>query len=186
MLGLFNPLGGDYMAENRNVLLGILFIILGILVIAFPLISVFTVSVLAGFAILFLGIWFLAHSFDTWHKSKAASIVNLLLAIFAITIGIGMFGNILAFSFLASLWLYISGFFLILAGVIGLVTREAKINKGTAVLGIILGIIYLILGIYALDPLYLAIIIGIWLIVDGFALFFVNPLDIPAPEESEE
>ncbi|AXV38637.1 MAG: hypothetical protein CIT01_10670 [Methanobacterium sp. BRmetb2] len=174
------------MAENRNVLLGILFIILGILVIAFPLISVFTVSVLAGFAILFLGIWFLAHSFDTWHKSKAASIVNLLLAIFAIIIGIGMFGNILAFSFLASLWLYISGFFLILAGVIGLVTREAKINKGTAVLGIILGIIYLILGIYALDPLYLAIIIGIWLIVDGFALFFVNPLDIPAPEESEE
>ncbi|MGC9517945.1 MAG: DUF308 domain-containing protein [Methanomicrobiales archaeon] len=171
------------MAENRNVLLGILFIILGILVIAFPLISVFTVSVLAGFAILFLGIWFLAHSFDVWHENKAAGVLNLLLAVLAIIVGIGMFGNILAFSFLASLWLYLSGFFLIIAGVVGLVTREAKINKGTALLGIILGIIYLILGIYALNPLYLAIIIGIWLIVDGIALFFVNPMDIPEPVE---
>ncbi|GAB4313051.1 MAG: hypothetical protein Kow0019_12280 [Methanobacteriaceae archaeon] len=48
-----------------------------------------------------------------------------------------------------------------------------------------MGIIYLILGVYALDPLYLAVIIGIWLIVDGAALFFVNPLDIPVAEESE-
>jgi uncharacterized membrane protein HdeD (DUF308 family) len=48
------------MAEGNNVLLGILAVILGIIVIAFPLFSVFTASVLAGFAIMLLGIWLLA------------------------------------------------------------------------------------------------------------------------------
>lgn len=49
------------MAEGSNVLLGILAIILCILVLAFPLFSVFTASVIAGFAIIFLGIWL-------WHR----------------------------------------------------------------------------------------------------------------------
>ena len=62
------------MAEGHNVLLGILAIILGILVIAFPLFSVFAASVLAGFAIIFLGIWLLVQSFGTWTASKGASI----------------------------------------------------------------------------------------------------------------
>ena len=51
------------MAAGRNVFLGILAIILGLLVIAFPLISVFTASVLAGLGVLFLGIWFLVQTF---------------------------------------------------------------------------------------------------------------------------
>ena len=51
------------MAEGNNVLLGILAIILGILVMVFPLFSVFTASVLAGFAIIFLGIWLLVTKF---------------------------------------------------------------------------------------------------------------------------
>ena len=41
-------MGVDIMAAGKNVLLGILAIILGLMVIAFPLISIFTVSVLAG------------------------------------------------------------------------------------------------------------------------------------------
>ena len=47
------------MAENKNVLLGIVAIILGLIVIAFPMISIFTVSILAGLGDLALGIWFL-------------------------------------------------------------------------------------------------------------------------------
>jgi len=35
-----------------------------------------------------------------------------------------------------------------------------------------MGIIYIILGLYALDPLYLAIIIGIWLIISGIFEIF--------------
>jgi uncharacterized membrane protein HdeD (DUF308 family) len=163
------------MAEGNNALLGILAIILGILVIAFPLLGVFTVSVLAGIGILFLGIWLLIQSFGVWHVSKGTAIANLIIGLLAIIVGIGLFGNILAFSFLASFWLFLAGFFLIISGISSLATREGAGGKGVGGIGIILGILYIILATYAWNPYYLALIIGIWLIIDGIALFFVGP-----------
>ncbi|MGZ7118018.1 MAG: DUF308 domain-containing protein [Methanobacterium sp.] len=62
------------MTEGCNILLGVLAIILGILVLVFPLFSVFAASVIAGLAIIFLGIWLISQSFGTWSMSKAASI----------------------------------------------------------------------------------------------------------------
>ena len=173
------------MAEGNNALLGILAVILGILVIAFPLISVFTVSVLAGFGILFLGIWLLIQSFGVWDVNKGAAIANLIFGIFAIIIGIGLFGNILAFSFLASFWLFFAGFFLIISGIGSFFTREGTGGKGVGIIGVLLGIIYIVLATYAWNPFYLAIIIGIWLIVDGIALFFVGPSALVGMEKSE-
>lgn len=105
------------MAGERNMLLGILAIILGILVIAFPLISIFTASVLAGLGILFLGIWLFVKSFDSWTINKGISIMQLILGILAIIVGIGLFGHILIFSALVSFWLYLAGFFLLISGV---------------------------------------------------------------------
>ena len=171
------------MAEGNNVLLGILAIILGILVMAFPLFSVFTASVLAGFAIVFLGIWLLVQSFGIWGTSKGASIVYLILGLIAIVGGIGLFGSILAFSFLASFWLYFAGFFLIISGIMSFFTKEGTTGKGVGGLGVILGILYVILGAYAWNPIYLAYLIGIWLIIDGIALFFVSPSDIVKSNE---
>jgi len=171
------------MAEGNNVLLGILAIILGILVMAFPLFSVFTASVLAGFAIVFLGIWLLVQSFGIWGTSKGASIAYLILGLIAIVGGIGLFGSILAFSFLASFWLYFAGFFLIISGIMSFFTKEGTTGKGVGGLGVILGILYVILGAYAWNPIYLAYLIGIWLIIDGIALFFVSPSDIVKSNE---
>ncbi|MGZ7210442.1 MAG: DUF308 domain-containing protein, partial [Methanobacterium sp.] len=50
------------MAEGRNVLLGILAILLGLIVIAFPLISVFVLSSVVGIGLIFIGVWLLAQS----------------------------------------------------------------------------------------------------------------------------
>ena len=163
------------MAEGNNVLLGILAIILGILVMAFPLFSVFTASVLAGFAIVFLGIWLLVQSFGIWGTSKGASIAYLILGLIAIIGGIGLFGSILAFSFLASFWLYFAGFFLIISGIMSLFTKEGTAGKGAGGLGIILGILYVILGAYAWNPFYLAFLIGIFLIIEGISIMLVGP-----------
>jgi uncharacterized membrane protein HdeD (DUF308 family) len=163
------------LAKEANVILGILAIILGLLVIIFPLFSVFTVSVIAGIGILFLGIWLLIQSFTDWEGSKGTSIAYLILGIFAIIVGIGLFGNILAFSFLVSLWLYIAGFFLIFSGIMSLVAKPGMAGKSSGALGIILGILYIVLASYAWNPYYLGLLIGIWLIVDGIALFFINP-----------
>ena len=173
------------MAEGNNVLLGILAIILGILVIAFPLFSVFTASVLAGFAIMFLGIWLLAQSFGTWGANKGASIAFLILGLIAIVCGIGLFGDILAFSALASFWLYFAGFFLMISGIMSLFAKEGTVGKGAGGIGIILGILYIILGAYAWNPYYLALLVGIWLIIDGITLFFVSPSELIGMEKTE-
>ena len=170
------------MAKEGNVLLGILAIILGLLVMIFPLFSVFTVSLIAGIGVLFLGIWLLIQSFGVWEANKGISIAYLILGVLAIIVGIGLFGNVLAFSFLVSLALYIAGFFLILSGILSLFSKEGTMGKGSGVLGIILGIMYLILSAYAWNPYYLALLIGIWLIIDGIALFFVNPAELVNPE----
>lgn len=160
------------MASERNVLVGILAIILGLMVIAFPLISVFTFSVLAGLGVLILGIWFLVQSFHIWESSKGGSIAYLILGIIAIIAGIGLVGNILALSFLASFILYLAGFFLLMSGILTLFAGEGGSAKGVGVFGIILGILYIILGLYAWDPIYLAFLIGIWLVISGiFQLF---------------
>ena len=47
------------MEEGRNVMIGILGILLGLIVIVFPLISVFTVNAIAGIGLVFVGIWIL-------------------------------------------------------------------------------------------------------------------------------
>jgi uncharacterized membrane protein HdeD (DUF308 family) len=163
------------MAEGNNVLLGILAIILGILVMAFPLFSVFTASVLAGFAIIFLGIWLLVQSFGIWGTSKGASIAYLILGLIAIVGGIGLFGSVLAFSFLASFWLYFTGFFLIISGIMSFFVKEDTTGKGVGGLGVILGILYIILGAYAWNPIYLAFLIGFWLIIEGISIMLVGP-----------
>ncbi|RJS48841.1 MAG: hypothetical protein CIT03_05840 [Methanobacterium sp.] len=158
--------------EGKNVLLGILAIILGFLVICFPLISVFAASVLAGIGILFLGIWLLGQSFKSWHINKISSAAYLILGIIGIIVGIGLFGNILAFSILASFWLYIIGFLIFISGIITLFEAENNAGKGLGGLGIILGILYIILGSFAWDPYYLAALIAIWLIISGIMEFF--------------
>lgn len=173
------------MAEGSNVLLGILAIILGIFVMAFPLFSVFTASVLAGLAIIFLGIWLLVQSFGTWSASKGVSIAYLILGIIAIVGGIGLFGHIMAFSFLASFWLYFVGIFLIISGIMSFFTQEGTAGKGVGGLGVILGILYIILGAYAWNPVYLAFLIGFWLIIQGISLFFVSPSDSTSKETPE-
>jgi len=108
------------MAEGKNVALGIVAIILGLIVIAFPLVSVYTFSILAGLGVFVLGIWFLVQGFSGWNISKGTSVLNLILGILAIIVGIGLVGSIAELSFLVSFILYLAGFFLIMSGLITL------------------------------------------------------------------
>jgi membrane protein HdeD len=155
------------MAEGRTTLLGILAILLGLIVMAFPLISVFLASSIVGIGLIFIGIWLLAQSFEIWNSSKGISIAALILGILGIIVGIGLFGKIVAFSILVGLIIYIGGLFLIISGVISLVSGQGNAGRWGGILGIILGILYIIVGLYALNPFYLAFLIGLWLILTG-------------------
>jgi uncharacterized membrane protein HdeD (DUF308 family) len=60
----------------------------------------------------------------------------------------------------------------LISGVLTLFTGEGGVAKGVGGLGIVLGILYIILGSYAWNPIYLAMLIGIWLIISGIFQFF--------------
>jgi len=120
--------------------------------------------------------------FGIWGESKGVSIAYLILGLIAIIGGIGLFGNVLAFSFLASFWLYFAGFFLIISGIMSFFTKEGTAGIGVGGLGIILGILYIILGAYAWNPIYLAFLIGFWLIIEGISIMIIGPPKIATPE----
>ena len=166
--------------KQNNVLFGILAILLGLAVIAFPLVSVFLVSSVVAIGLIFVGIWLLAQSVVTWSESKAISIFALIIGIIGVIVGIGMFGKIAAFSIFAGILIYLGGIFLIISGIIGLVSGKGNAGRAGGFLGIILGILYLIIGVYALNPFYLALLIGLWLILTGIFMLFEPSPEVPA------
>lgn len=166
---------------EKNSYIGILAILLGIIVIIFPLVSVATLSVLAGLGIIFLGFWLIYQGYKAWSKNLAAGITSLILAFFAIAFGIVFLGNIEALSFVTFLAVYIVGFFLIVTGLTSLFTDSGLKAKGIGILGVIFGILFMILGIYLANPLFLAVILGAFLIIAGvMEIFMLPPAETPA------
>ncbi|OPY25974.1 MAG: hypothetical protein A4E27_00805 [Methanobacterium sp. PtaU1.Bin242] len=157
----------------RNAIMGILAIILGVLVIAFPLVGVVAVSFIAGFAVIMLAIWFLIAGVAEMYVDRVVGILTLILGIIALIIGFGLLLNPALFAFLTGIVLYLAGILMIIAGIISLLGgMEVRYRVWGGVLGIILGIIYIILGTFAFNPLYLGFIIGIWLLLIGIFSFF--------------
>jgi membrane protein HdeD len=166
--------------KHNNVLFGILAILLGLAVIAFPLISVFIVNDIVAIGLIFIGIWLLAQSVVTWSESKAISILALIIGIIGVIVGIGLFGKVLAFSIFAGIIIYLGGIFLIVSGVISLISGTGNSGRAGGFLGIVLGILYLIIGVYALNPFYLALLIGLWLVLTGIFLVLEPNSKVPA------
>jgi membrane protein HdeD len=167
------------MEMHRNVYVGVLAILLGLIVIIFPLISVATLSILSGIGIIFLGIWLLFQGYKNWGKNLAAGIASLILAFFAFAIGIVFIGDIPALSFVTFLALYIVGFFLIITGLTALFSEKGVKAKGIGILGVIFGLLFMIMGIYVGNPFFLAIILGAFLIIVGIMEIFILPPENP-------
>jgi uncharacterized membrane protein HdeD (DUF308 family) len=176
-------LEGKEMEKGRNLILGILGILLGLIIIVFPFISVFTVNAIAGIGIIFVGIWIIVKSLKS--DSIAAGIAGLLVAVFAIMMGIVFIGDIKAFEFFSFIALYIVGFFIALAGLESLISGKDIKGKGTGVLGIIIGILFVVIGTYAANPLVLAALIGAFLIIAGI-MEILQPEIFEMPEKAKK
>lgn len=141
-------------------------IILGIIVLAFPLLGIIPLAVLTGVAVLFLGIGLILTGINAMGESAIMGIIELVLGILAIILGIGFIFNPALFSFVAALFVFISGIFLIIAGIAGIATKAGG-NRWTGVVALVLGTIYIIVAYIIKDPLYLGILIGLWLLITG-------------------
>lgn len=141
-------------------------IILGLIVLAFPLLGVIPLAVLTGVAVLFLGIGLILTGINSMSSSATMGIIELILGILAIILGIGFIFNPALFSFVAAVFVFIGGIFLIIAGIAGVATKAGG-NRWTGVLALVLGIIYVIVAVFVANPLYLGILIGLWLLITG-------------------
>lgn len=149
---------------------GLILIILGLIIIAFPLLGILPFSLLLGISVLFLGIGLLIAGIIGIRASTAMGVVELILGIIAVILGIGIIINPGLFSFLVALLIYIAGIFLIIVGVMAF---SAKVrNKWIGIVPIILGLIYILVGSIVANPFYLGALIGLWLLITGIVLLF--------------
>jgi len=161
------------MSQGTDTLRGIIAIIVGIFVIAYPFTKIYTANESLGIGIAFLGVWFLILSYDARIFSKIESVLYLLLFFASIIAGILIFENITLIMYSLTHWLYITGSLILISGIIALFGKE-RIEKGIGTIGVLLGIVFLILNFYLINSYYLALILGIWLILMGSVQFFIS------------
>lgn len=149
----------------------IILIILGLIVLAFPLLGVIPFSVLTGVAVLFLGLGLLFMGAGSMGESAVMGIIELILGFLALILGLGFIFNPALFSFVAALFVFIAGIFLIIAGIVAIATKTTG-SRWTGLVALILGIIYLIVAAFIKNPLYLGILIGLWLLITGIIMLF--------------
>ena len=151
---------------------GILSIVLGLIFIIFPMFSAGLVSVIVGLSLLFFGI---SAAFLGWNMrnevENVSSLIILAIGILAIIFGFLFIFYIDALSFLIGLQFYIVGFIMIIFGVAGLLSNVSRTSIFSSVLVLIMGILAIGIAIFTIEqPIYIAIIIGIALIIEGIFL----------------
>lgn len=156
---------------DSNKYLGIVLILLGLIFMAFPVFSSVLFSVLVGTGLMLLGIATILLGVNIRHESGLVSALTIILGIIGMVIGILFVFYLDAVSILVSLEFYIIGAIMLVIGICGLITKGDAKAKISAVLIIFLGIISFLIAVFALaQPIYIAILIGIVLILDGLLL----------------
>ena len=155
---------------NKNA--GYLSIVLGLIFIIFPMFSAGLVSLIVGLSLLFFGIS--AASMGWNMKNEVDDIfpmIILAIGIIAVIFGFLFIFYIDALSFLVAIQFYIVGFIMIVFGIAGLFSHMTSTSTLSSLLVLLMGIIAIALGIFAInEPVYIAIIIGIVLIIEGIGL----------------
>ena len=149
-------------------ILGIIFIILGLLFVIYPLYSTAAVSWIAGICLISFGFASIIDGFSIWSMMAHVSLTNILLGICAIFLGLLFIYEISALSFILAYLFYLVAFVMIFIGIVGLVFGLDSISRIASVLILILGIIAVFFAAYSIaEPLYTAILVGICLIMEG-------------------
>ena len=153
---------------HKQTTISIIAIILGIITIAFPLFGVIAASDILGLSVLLLAIFLLTNGVSEVDYNTTRGLLNIILGIVMLIISLGLIFNPSIFAFLTALTIYLAGIFLIIIGLIVIVgNRDNKYGFWMGILGILLGVIYIIIGTYINNPIVLGSLIGIWLLVTG-------------------
>lgn len=151
----------------------LILIVLGLIILAFPLLGLIPLSLLTGFIVLILGLGLILAGINDMGMSKGIGIVEIILGIIALILGIGIIFSPGLFAWLLGFIIWIVGLFLIISGIIGVIVNTGGF-KWNGVISIIIGIIYLIIGNLIADPVILGALIGLWLLITGILMLLVK------------
>ncbi len=160
-------------------ILGILFIIMGIIFAVYPVYSAQAVSLIAGISLIAFGFASIIDGFSVWSMMTHVSVIKILLGICAMLFGLLFIYEIDALSFIVAFHFYLIAFVFILFGISGIFFGPDTTSRLVSVLVLILGIVTVYLAFASIAaPLYVAIIVGICLIMEGI-LFLASGIAEP-------
>ena len=152
----------------KNKIVSLLAIIFGIMIIAFPMIGIISSGAILGLSVLLISIFTLMTGLMIIDYNTSGAIIDIILSMILLFISIGIIFNPTLIGFLTEISLYIGGIILIIGGVVSLINnRTSKNGFYIGIAGIILGVIYIIVGTYVANPIILGTLIGIWLVISG-------------------
>ena len=143
-------------------------IIFGLIIIIFPIMGLIKTSALIGLSLLLISIYLLVVGVAIIDYNKRGVILDLILGIVLLILSICLIFDVAIIGILAQITLYLAGITLIVVGLVSLVNnRQSRYGFYIGIAGIVLGLLYIIIGTYVADPIILGSLIGLWLIISG-------------------
>ena len=152
----------------KSKFISLLAILLGLMIIIFPVMGVIGVSELIGLSILLISIYLLVVGVAIIDYNKTGAILDLALGMILLFLSICLIFNFAILGFLSESTLYLAGILLIIVGVVSLLNnRQSRYGFYIGIAGVVLGLLYIIIGTYIVNPIVLGTLIGIWLVISG-------------------
>ncbi|WP_462315096.1 DUF308 domain-containing protein [Methanobrevibacter sp.] len=152
----------------KSKFISILAMVLGLIIIIFPIMGVIGVADLIGLSILLISIYLLVVGVAIIDYNKRGAILDIILGMVLLIVSLCLIYNVGIFGFLAQITLYLAGITLIIVGVVSLINnRQSKYGFYIGIAGVVLGLLYIVIGTYVADPIVLGVLIGLWLIISG-------------------
>jgi uncharacterized membrane protein HdeD (DUF308 family) len=148
--------------------ISLLAILFGLIIIIFPILGLIGASSLIGLSVLLMSIYLLVVGVSIIDYNSTGAILDLLLGILLLLLSIGLIFNPALLGFLSEITLYIAGIMLIIVSVASLINnRNSRYGFYVGIAGIILGLLYIVIGTYLSNPIILGALVGIWLVLNG-------------------
>ena len=146
----------------------LLAIILGLIIIIFPALGLIGASSLIGHSVLLMSIYLLVVGVTIIDYNTSGAIIDLILGLLLLFLSIGLIFNPALLGFITEITLYLAGIMLIIVAVASLINnRSSRYGFYIGIAGIVLGLLYIIIGTYISNPIVLGTLIGIWLVISG-------------------
>lgn len=146
----------------------LLAIILGLIIIIFPALGLIGASSLIGLSVLLMSIYLLLVGVTIIDYNTSGAIIDLILGLLLLFLSIGLIFNPALLGFITEITLYLAGIMLIIVAVASLINnRSSRYGFYIGIVGIVLGLLYIIIGTYISNPIILGTLIGIWLVISG-------------------